>query len=346
MKFSFLKSRMGRVGLFAFFMLLVLLADVVLFFKRPLLPMGAPPVVFSLEPGMPFWRVAYGLNEQGVIRRPLYWMAAVLLEKNAYHLKVGDYRISPELTPLSLLENMVKGKVILYSITIPEGWTFSQMRLRIDQNGYLKHVLAAVPENEVMAKLALPGLAEGHFFPSTYFFGRWTPDKAVYKKAHQTMSSRLEREWSERDPTIPYKTPEEALIVASLIEKEAAVDEERPIISGVIINRLHKKMLLQIDASVIYGLKNQYHGRLTREALHIDTPYNTYLHKGLPPTPICLPGGASLHAAMHPQATKALFYVAKGDGTHEFSQTLQQHSRAVNRYIKSKMPTQDETEFG
>lgn len=314
----------------------LLALDVVLFFYRPLIPSYAKPVIFSLEPGTPFQRVAYQLKEQKLISRPWYWMAAVVLEKNVYHLKAGDYEITPGLTPLGLLDKMARGKVVLYAVTIPEGWTFEQMVDRIGRDPYLKHTLAMVPADQIMGRLGFLGVAEGHFFPSTYFFGRWTPDQLVFKKAHQTMSSRLQKEWDARDPAIPFKTAEEALIVASLIEKEAARDDERAIIAGVIVNRLHKKMLLQIDASVIYGLKGQYHGHLTKMDLHIDTPYNTYLHKGLPPTAICLPGQASLHAAMHPQKTSALFYVARGDGSHQFSDTMQQHSRAVEKYIKNR----------
>ncbi|MBI5447538.1 MAG: endolytic transglycosylase MltG [Gammaproteobacteria bacterium] len=320
------------------FLLAFLLLDVSHFFRAPLLPKGSQPVIFRLEPGTSFWRVAYALHDQQLLSRPAYWSAMVFLGGYSRDLKAGDYQIVPGEKPWELLQQIVQGKIHLYSITVPEGWTFSQMTDLLGQHPYVEHTLEAYSPAMIMQKLGKEGVGdpEGYFFPSTYLFARGTPDIIILKVAHETMRQKLEREWANRDPNVPYKDKDEALIVASLVEKEAARHEERPIIAGAILNRLHKKMLLQVDASVIYGLKGRLHGKLTKEDLKIDTPYNTYLHKGLPPTPICLPGDDSLHAAMHPVKSNILFWVARGDGTHQFSLTLKQHMQAVDQYIKNK----------
>lgn len=318
------------------FFLAFILLDVSYFIRAPLLPKGSKPIIFTLEPGKSFWQVAHELHAQHLLSRPFYWGMMVLLEGHAEHLKAGDYQIVPGEKPQELIQQIVQGKIYLYSITVPEGWTFSQMITLLGRHPYVKHTLDGYSASMIMHKLGKESDPEGHFFPSTYLFARGTPDQIVLKLAHETMVQKLEREWMNRDPNVPYTNQEQALIVASLIEKEAAKHEERPVIAGAIINRLKKKMLLQVDASVIYGLGSHYHGKLTRADLRKDTPYNTYLHKGLPPTPICLPGLDSIRAALHPAKTDVLFWVARGDGTHQFSKTLRQHSQAVATYICNK----------
>jgi len=314
----------------------LLLIDISYFIHTSVIPREGKPVIFSLAPGTSYWDVAQQLHAQQLLTRPYYWVAIMMLEGKEGKLKIGDYRIVPGEKPLDILAQMVSGKVVLYAITIPEGWTFAQMTDLINRHPYLKHTVSDYAPSMIMFKLGFVEHPEGHFFPSTYYFGRWTTDKAVLVKAHQTMAEKLSTAWQDRAPSLPYANMEQALIVASLIEKEAAKDQDRPLIAGVILNRLKKHMFLQIDASVIYGLGNRFQGKLTRHDLMLDTPYNTYLHKGLPPTPIALPGAASIHAALHPAETNALFYVARGDGTHQFSRTLQEHHRAVNKYIKSR----------
>ena len=221
----------------------------------------------------------------------------------------------------------------MVSLTIIEGWTFKQMREAIAANQALKHDTADLSDSALMAQLSTHYLMpEGLFFPDTYLFPRGASDWQIYKSAHAMMLLHLNQVWAKRAPALPYKTPYEALTMASIIEKETGQKSERAMIAGVFINRLKTGMLLQTDPSVIYGMGNAYLGKIRKRDLASDSPYNTYIRAGLTPTPIALPGLQSLMAAMAPAPTQALYFVARGDGTSQFSANLAEHNRAVNHY--------------
>lgn len=252
-------------------------------------------------------------------------------------LKAGEYELTPGMNSYDLLALMISGKTVLHELRLTEGWTFNEARAAIAGSPELVHTLKDLDEQQVMAALDQPGLrAEGRFFPDTYRFPKGTTDAAFLRRAFSEMSRHLQQEWTQRDPDLPYRSADEALIMASIIEKETAVPDERAEVAGVFIRRLKLGMKLQTDPTVIYGLGPQYDGSLHRRDLDTDTQYNTYTRTGLPPTPICLPGRASLHAALHPATGSALFFVARGDGTHQFSDTLDQHNAAVKKFQLGK----------
>jgi len=277
--------------------------------------------------------VAEGLRRRGLLAKPEYWLWYARWEGNADHIQAGEYLLTPGITPARLLRSLSQGAVAQYAITIPEGWTFRQMLAALHQDDKLTHTLRGLDDAAIMERLGRPGEhPEGRFYPDTYFFSRGTTDLDLLRRAYAVMERRLKQEWLQRAPDLPYRTPYEALILASIIEKETAIPEERPLIAGVFVRRLQRNMRLQTDPTVIYGLGSDFDGNLRRRDLKRDTPYNTYLHKGLPPTPIALPGGASLHAALHPAPGDALYFVARGDGSHYFSATIEEHNAAVRRY--------------
>lgn len=251
-------------------------------------------------------------------------------------LKAGFYELEPGITPQGLLNKLVAGEQSLQTITFVEGWNFRQVRAALDAAD-LNHETTGKSDEEIMVLLGRPGVhPEGRFFPDTYSFARNSSDLAVLRQAMRAMDNMLEAAWSQRDSKTPLKTPDEALILASIVEKETGRDADRGEIAGVFINRMRKGMLLQTDPTVIYGLGHEFDGRLRRRHLDADTPWNTYTRAGLPPTPIAMPGRASLLAAVQPKETKAYYFVARGDGTSEFSATLQEHNRAVNKYIRGR----------
>jgi UPF0755 protein len=228
---------------------------------------------------------------------------------------------------------LVSGKTLTHSITFPEGWTFRQWREQMASHPALVHTLKGLSDEAVMERLGHPGVhPEGRFFPDTYLFPRGFSDLQLLQWAWRRMEEELADAWRERDKGLPLKTSYEALILASIIEKETGMPSERREIAGVFIRRLKKGMKLQTDPTVIYGMGREYAGNIRRKDLKKDTPYNTYVHAGLPPTPICMPGRESLQAAVHPAAGKAFYFVARGDGSHQFSATLREHNRAVRKY--------------
>jgi UPF0755 protein len=236
-----------------------------------------------------------------------------------------------------LLELLVSGKTRLVPVTIIEGWTFAQMREALARHPSLRQETAGKTPEEVMALIGSPGLfPEGQFFPDTYFTSKHTSDLDILRQAHKKMRSVLESEWNGRMVNLPLNSPEEALILASIVEKETGRASERPAIAGVFIRRLQKGMRLQTDPTVIYGMGDQFHGNLRKDDLRRDTPYNTYTRGGLPPTPIALPGRDAIHGALHPSEGTHLFFVAKGDGTHTFSTTLEEHERAVDQFQRNQ----------
>jgi UPF0755 protein len=248
-------------------------------------------------------------------------------------LKAGSYELKPGTTPLKLVGQLARGEYAQEALVIIEGWTFKQMRDAIAAHPALKHDTAQWSDQELLARID-PDFraAEGLFAPDTYLFAKGSSDLQVYRQAHGLLLKRLNDGWVKRDPALPYKSPYEALIMASIVEKETGQKSERDMIAGVFVNRLKLGMLLQTDPTVIYGMGDRYQGQIHKRDLLSDTPYNTYTRTGLPPTPIALPGVAALTAALNPAPTDALYFVSRNDGTSEFSGNLDDHNRAVNKY--------------
>lgn len=298
-------------------------------------PLAVPAEGYHLliSPGMSLRAVARTLAHDGVLSEPVLLRVMARLDGSAARIKAGEYRLSVGMTPTGLMQMLVRGDVVQHSLTIVEGWTFRQMMAAVQAHPMLTQTLADVSGAGVMAAMAEAGLeAEGWFYPDTYHFPRDTTDVEFLQRAFRAMQQRLEQEWAARAEGLPLKTPYEALILASLIERETAVPAERTRIAGVFIRRLQKGMRLQTDPTVIYGMGDAYQGKIRWRDLRTDTPYNTYTRHGLPPTPIAMPSGASIHAALNPADGNELYFVSRGDGSHQFSATLQEHNEAVRRY--------------
>lgn len=298
-------------------------------------PLSLPqmPYEFTLRHGSSLRSVARQLVEAKILSEPWRFIALVRLNGKAGEIKAGNYYLENNPTPLQLFRMITRGDVSQSDITFIEGWNFRRMRQMLDENQAVRHDTAQMTEREILEKIgAQEDAAEGLFFPDTYYFSSGMSDLSILKRAYQAMQAHLADAWMERDPLLPYQTPYEALIMASIIEKETGRATERPLIAGVFINRLRLNMRLQTDPTVIYGLGENFDGNLRRADLARDTPYNTYTRSGLPPTPIAMPGSGALQAAVHPAATRALYFVGKGDGTHKFSASLAEHNLAVARY--------------
>ncbi|SMF94899.1 UPF0755 protein [Methylomagnum ishizawai] len=299
-------------------------------------PLGLKsPVVFEIGQGEGLQAIAQGLKRRGILRKPL-WFEWLAYSGGAHQrLKYGEYEIPVDATPRTLLDRIVAGKVLQHPVTVVEGWKFSEMLAALALNPVLNHRLAGQPPEAVMAALGFPGQApEGRFFPDTYFVTKGTSDLEILRRAHAKMDDILDREWQGRPAGLPFASSYEALILASIVEKETARPEERTAVAGVFLRRLQKKMRLQTDPTVIYGMGAAYDGDIRKGDLLRDTPYNTYTRSGLPPTPIALPGLPAIHAALHPDVGDSLYFVARGDGSHVFSATLEAHRRAVERFQK------------
>jgi UPF0755 protein len=297
------------------------------------LALQAPRVELSIEAGTSPRDVAQGWVDAGVQTdaRLLYeWFR---WSGQARRIRAGSYVVETGVTPRQLLDKIVQGDEQLESVRLIEGWTLRQFRSELAKAPRLEPTTARLSEAELMAALGAPGVAgEGRFFPDTYRYSRGVSDLQVLKRAHQAMQRRLDSAWAERAPDTPLKSAEQALILASIVEKETGAAADRGLVAGVFANRLRIGMPLQTDPTVIYGLGEAFDGNLRKRDLQTDTPFNTYTRNGLPPTPIAMPGLASLRAAVRPQATKALYFVARGDGSSIFSETLADHNRAVNQY--------------
>lgn len=296
-------------------------------------PMKSEVVEITVEPGMSARAVVQALVKGGVEVDPqlLYWW--VRLSGQARQIKAGSYEISRGPNPRTLLSKLVRGEVAQRSVTLAEGLTFAQWRVTLRTAPHLRQDGRDLDPEALMARLGRPGVhPEGRFFPSTYTYAKGSSDLALLRRAMQEMDQRLATAWARRAPDSPLRTPDEALILASIVEKETGRASDRGQISGVFNNRLRKGMLLQTDPTVIYGLGEKFDGNLRKRDLKTDTPWNTYTRKGLPPTPIAMPGQESLLAAVQPEKTAALYFVARGDGTSEFSATLEEHNRAVRKY--------------
>ncbi len=302
-------------------------------------PLAVPPGGFDymLPAGTSLNRVAQDLTASGVLANPLSLVIYARWHGRAGSIKAGEYRIEAGTTPATLLDQLVTGRVVQHALTLVEGWTFEQMMAVIVADERLEHSLAGLTEEEIMASLGFAGQhPEGRFFADTYYFPRGTSDVAFLRRAHAAMTDFLEGAWAEREQGLPLKSPEEALILASIVEKETGEAGERPRIAGVFVRRLRKGMRLETDPTVIYGMGDAFDGNLRRRDLSVDTPYNTYVRKGLPPTPIAMPSAAAIQAVLHPRVDGALFFVAKGDGSHHFSATYEEHQQAVNHYQKRR----------
>ncbi len=248
-------------------------------------------------------------------------------------IQPGEYEVTRGMRAADLLDKLVRGDRVVLPITLVEGWTFRQVRQALARAEFLRHDTAEQTPEQIMAALGEPGLApEGRFFPDTYFYPKNGSDLAVLRQSMKLMQQRLAAAWEARAPGLPLKTADEALVLASIVEKETGLAADRPEIAGVFINRLKAGMRLQTDPTVIYGLGERFDGDLKRSHLAADTPYNTYTRVGLPPTPICMPGKAALMAAVQPAQTASLYFVARGDGSSHFSRSLDEHNRAVNQY--------------
>ena len=291
----------------------------------------------EIEPGTSADGVAEAVVASGADVPVLLLRAWFRFSGQARQIKAGSYELAPGTTPRKLLGMLVRGEESLKSVTLVEGWTFAQVRKALQKAEQLAPDTLALSPEIIMEKLGKPGIhPEGRFFPDTYSYAKGSSDLAVLRRAARAMDRRLDAVWSLRSPDTPLRTPDEALILASIVEKETGKPSDRAQIGGVFSNRLRIGMPLQTDPTVIYGLGTQFNGNLRRRDLQADTPYNTYTRGGLPPTPIAMPGRAALLAAVQPEATKALYFVSRGDGSSEFSASLDEHNRAVNKYIKGR----------
>ena len=289
---------------------------------------------FSIEPGMSLRTVADEVAARGWFDRPLYLQLEGKLRRVDGLIKAGQYQLEPGATARALLDMIVSGKVAQHALTIPEGWTFMQIMAALHQHPHLRKALSSTNPERVMIAIGYPGYAaEGRFFPDTYYFPAGTTDIDFLRRAFWRMESVLNEEWAMRMDGLPYRSPYQALIMASLIEKETAAPDEREQIAGVLVRRIEKNMKLQTDPTVIYAMGEDFDGDIRRKDLKLDSPFNTYRHKGLPPTPIAAAGRAAIHAALHPAPGDTLYFVATGkDGRHHFSRTLAEHNEAVAKY--------------
>ncbi|MCC2674203.1 MAG: aminodeoxychorismate lyase [Ramlibacter sp.] len=303
------------------------------YWLRQPLPMNAATVELSIEPGTLPRGVAQSVRDAGVRVDPRLLYAWFRVSGEGQRIKAGNYELERGITPIRLLDKLARGEESLRAVTLVEGWNWRQVRAALARADQLRPEAAKLSDADLMALLGRPGVApEGRFFPDTYTYSRGSSDVKVLQRALRAMDKRLAQAWAARSPESVLKTPEEALTLASIVEKETGKAADRTLIASVFQNRLRIGMPLQTDPTVIYGLGEGFDGNLRRVHLQTDSPYNTYLRPGLPPTPIAMPGKASLLAAVQPAPGKFIYFVARGDGTSHFSETLDQHNRAVNKF--------------
>ena len=294
-------------------------------------------VTIEISKGDSFKQITNKLFEQHVNFKPLWFRVITIANKTTNKLKAGEYELTSNLTLPQIIDLFVQGKTKHYAITFPEGWTFKELLAAVKNNPILEHRLNENASEQLMTQLGITAtVPEGLFFPDTYFFEKHSTDIELLKRAYNKMQQVLEQEWENRADNLPVKTPYEALTLASIIEKETAAVTERALISGVFSRRLETNMLLQTDPTVIYGMNDTYQGNIALNDLKTSTPYNTYIIKGLPPTPIAIPGQAAINAALHPDSSNNIYFVARGDGTHVFSATLEEHNLAVDNFQRKK----------
>ena len=311
---------------------LILATGLVYYAKKPLKLMPEAQEI-SIKPKSSLTSIANQLVEQGVLKQALPFVLLTRILHKEVSLQAGDYTLNKNINPYNLILSLNHGKTTQGSITFIEGKTFKMMRAKLAKNDAVKMTTQALTDAEIM-RIVGKGekQAEGLFFPDTFYFDRGTTDITLLKRSYEIMQSKLQTAWNGRASGLPYKSSYEALIMASIVEKETGKASERPMIAGVFINRLRIGMRLQTDPTVIYGMGDKYGGNIRKKDLETDTIYNTYTRDGLPPTPIAMPGAASIDAALHPDKTRALYFVGKGDGSHAFSNSLAEHNRAVAKY--------------
>jgi UPF0755 protein len=304
-----------------------------LWFALSPIELAAPTVEFSIRSGSTLRGATLQIIEAGLSMPGWKFVLLARVNGASAGVKAGSYQVSDGVTPLQLVRKITRGEYAQAEILLVEGWNFRQVREALNAHADLKHDSASFSEAQIMAKLGVPGvLPEGMFFPDTYVFAKGSSDLAVLARARGAMKKQLGSAWAGRAPDLPMTDPYEALILASIVEKETGRASDREMIAAVFVNRLRRKMRLQTDPSVIYGMGEKFDGNLRKRDLLTDTPFNTYTRRGLPPHPIAMPGLASLQAVMHPAQTDVLYFVSRGDGTSEFSRTLVEHNRAVAKY--------------
>jgi UPF0755 protein len=297
------------------------------------------PYEFSIEPGSSLRSVAKQLADAGVLRDVWSFVLLSRVMGLASSLKAGDYEIAASTSPVELLERITKGDVNQSEIRFIEGWTFFQLRQVLDEHSAIRHDTTNLSDEEILRLIgASETAAEGLFFPDTYFFARGSSDVAILRRAYHAMQNHLNREWDIRAVNLPLADPYHALILASIVEKETGKESDRTMVAGVFVNRLRLSMLLQTDPTIIYGLGKKFDGNLRKKDLLADQEYNTYTRRGLPPTPIAMPGLPSIQAVLNPAKTDALYFVSKGNGESHFSSNLADHNRAVSKYQKRRTP--------
>lgn len=293
----------------------------------------ASPTDFRITAGSSLRSAVSQMREAGIEVEPQLLLLLARFGKADKAIKAGSYAVNQGITPLQLLDKLTRGEVTQGELTLVEGWTFRQWRARMDRHPDLRHDAAGLSEQEIAARLGISGgRLEGWLFPDTYLFDKQSSDLDLMARALRAMQRKLDAEWHQRAQGLPYRNRYEALIMASIVEKETGRAADRERVASVFVNRLNLGMRLQTDPTVIYGVGERFDGNLRKADLLADTPYNTYTRAGLPPTPIAMPGQAALRAALHPAPGDALYFVARGDGSSEFSRTLDEHNRAVNRY--------------
>lgn len=331
-------SRIWRFACLIFVLLAAGLLGLVWWSERALV-WTPSPIEFTIAPGHSMRLIAHDVAAAGVPVQPLLLNLLARIEGRAQRLQAGTYSVASGTTPNALLEKMERGDVVQIELVIPEGWTFHQLRSAVAADPDLKQTLRSAPDPELLTSLgASETNPEGLFGPGTYRFARGTSDLELYRRAYRLQQKRLTEGWAQRAPDLPLSSAYDALILASIVEKETARPDERPLVAAVFLNRMRRGMMLQTDPTVIYGLGGGYDGTLHKRDLMTDTPYNTYTRVGLPPTPIALPGAAALAAVLNPSASDALYFVSRGDGTSEFSANLEEHNRAVLKYQKGARP--------
>ena len=331
---------MLRVIKWGFVLVVVLAAAAVggiFYYEKQELTFSPAPLTFDLKSGSSLRTVARDLSAAGVIGEPLLFELIGRLHGNAPHIKAGNYEFESPTTPLKVLQKITRGDATQVAIRFIDGWTFKQMRAALDAHEAIKHDTQGMSSDAIARKLGIPDAQpEGWFFPESYHFSRGASDLAILRRAQRLMQTHLNAQWAKRAANHPLATPYEALILASIVEKETGKASDRAMVASVFVNRLRIGMRLQTDPTVIYGMGDAFDGNLRRRDLQADTPWNTYTRGGLPPTPIAMPGLASIQAALNPADSKMLYFVARGDGSSQFSRNLDEHNAAVNKYIRGR----------
>ena len=305
------------------------------FAKAPV-ALPAEAVDFSIVRGSSLKSATRQIIDAGIPISPNGFNILARIYGKQTQIKAGSYELRDGATPWTLLQKITQGDFQMTEMVFIEGWNFGQMRAALDGHAHVRHDTRDMTDGEIMARLGAPGVPpEGMFFPDTYLFAKGESDLAILARAHRLMNKELESTWESRAPDLPLSSAREALVLASIVEKETGDATERPLIAGVFVNRLRRGMRLQTDPTVIYGMGERFDGNLRRKDLESDTPFNTYTREGLPPHPIAMPGRAALRAVVSPAQTDALYFVSKGDGTHQFSRSIDDHNRAVARYQKA-----------